>query len=40
MIVHGTNVGLDVHALSVVAHAGDEETGAIVIVARLRCCWR
>ena len=27
MIVQGTSVGLDVHALSVVAHAVDEETG-------------
>ena len=29
MIVQGTSVGLDVHALSVVAHAIDEETGKI-----------
>jgi transposase len=27
VIVQGTSVGLDVHALSVVAHAVDEETG-------------
>jgi transposase len=27
--VQGTSVGLDVHALSVVAHAVDEETGKI-----------
>ena len=30
MIVQGTSVGLDVHALSVVAHAVDEETGKVV----------
>ena len=35
MIVQGTSVGLDVHALSVVAHAIDEETGKI---ARARLC--
>ena len=35
MIVQGTSVGLDVHALSVVAHAVDEETGEI---ARARLC--
>ena len=35
MIVHGTSVGLDVHALSVVAHAVDEESGKI---ARARLC--
>ena len=35
MIVQGTSVGLDVHALSVVAHAVDEETGN---VARARLC--
>ncbi|MFN6554607.1 IS110 family transposase [Mycolicibacterium septicum] len=35
MIVHGTSVGLDVHALSVVAHAVDEETGKI---SRARLC--
>ncbi len=35
MIVQGTSVGLDVHALSVVAHAVDEETGKI---ARARLC--
>ena len=35
MIVQGTSVGLDVHALSVVAHAIDEETGK---VARARLC--
>ena len=35
MIVQGTSVGLDVHALSVVAHAVDEETGKIV---RARLC--
>lgn len=35
MIVQGTSVGLDVHALSVVAHAVDEETGTIV---RARLC--
>ena len=35
MIVQGTSVGLDVHALSVVAHAVDEETGK---VARARLC--
>ena len=29
MIVQGTSVGLDVHALSVVAHAVDEETGKV-----------
>jgi hypothetical protein len=29
VIVQGTSVGLDVHALSVVAHAVDEETGKI-----------
>jgi transposase len=33
--VQGTTVGLDVHALSVVAHAVDEETGK---VARARLC--
>jgi len=32
---HGTGVGLDVHALSVVAHAVDEETGRIE---RARLC--
>ena len=31
----GTSVGLDVHALSVVAHAVDEETGR---VERARLC--
>lgn len=35
MIVQGTSVGLDVHALSVVAHAVDEETGTIL---RARLC--
>jgi hypothetical protein len=35
VIVQGTSVGLDVHALSVVAHAVDEETGR---VARARLC--
>ena len=35
MIVQGTSVGLDVHALSVVAHAVDEETGKL---ARARLC--
>jgi transposase len=35
VIVQGTSVGLDVHALSVVAHAIDEETGK---VARARLC--
>jgi len=35
VIVQGTSVGLDVHALSVVAHAIDEETGKI---ARARLC--
>ena len=35
MIVQGTSVGLDVHALSVVAHAVDEETGKVV---RARLC--
>ena len=35
MIVQGTSVGLDVHALSVVVHAVDEETGK---VARTRLC--
>jgi transposase len=35
VIVQGTSVGLDVHALSVVAHAVDEETGEI---ARARLC--
>lgn len=35
MIVQGTSVGLDVHALSVVAHGIDEETGK---VARARLC--
>ena len=35
MSVQGTSVGLDVHALSVVAHAVDEETGKI---ARARLC--
>ena len=35
MIVQGTSVGLDVHALSVVAHAVDEVTGKI---ARARLC--
>ena len=29
MIVQGTSVGLDVHALSVVVHAVDEETGRV-----------
>jgi transposase len=33
--VQGTSVGLDVHALSVVAHAADEGTGKI---ARARLC--
>jgi len=32
---NGTSVGLDVHALSVVAHAFDEETGR---VERARLC--
>jgi hypothetical protein len=32
---NGTNVGLDVHALSVVAHTADEETGR---VERARLC--
>ena len=35
MSFNGTSVGLDVHALSVVAHAVDEETGK---VARARLC--
>ena len=35
MIVQVTSVGLDVHALSVLAHAVDEETGKI---ARARLC--
>ena len=35
MVIQGTSVGLDVHALSVVAHAVDEETGKI---ARARLC--
>jgi len=35
VIVQGTSVGLDVHALSVVAHGIDEETGKI---ARARLC--
>jgi site-specific recombinase XerD len=35
VIVQGTSVGLDVHALSVVAHAVDEVTGKI---ARARLC--
>jgi transposase len=35
VIVQGTSVGLDVHALSVVAHAVDEESGKI---ARARLC--
>jgi hypothetical protein len=35
VIVQGTSVGLDVYALSVVAHAVDEETGK---VARARLC--
>jgi transposase len=35
VLVQGTSVGLDVHALSVVAHAVDEETGKI---ARARLC--
>jgi transposase len=35
VIVQGTSVGLDVHALSVVAHAVDEETGKIE---RARLC--
>jgi transposase len=35
VIVQGTSVRLDVHALSVVAHAVDEETGKI---ARARLC--
>jgi len=35
VIVQGTSVGLDVHALSVVVHAVDEETGK---VARTRLC--
>ena len=35
MSFQGTSVGLDVHALSVVAHAVDEETGK---VARARLC--
>jgi hypothetical protein len=35
VIVQGTGVGLDVHALSVVAHAVDEETGK---VGRARLC--
>jgi len=35
VIVQGTSVGLDVHALSVVAHAVDEETGKL---ARARLC--
>jgi transposase len=35
VIVQGTSVGLDVHALSVVAHAVDEETGKLV---RARLC--
>ena len=35
MSFNGTSVGLDVHALSVVAHAFDEETGR---VERARLC--
>ena len=35
MSFQGTSVGLDVHALSVVAHAVDEETGKL---ARARLC--
>ena len=35
MSFNGTSVGLDVHALSVVAHAVDEETGR---VERARLC--
>ena len=35
MSFNGTSVGLDVHALSVVAHAFDEETGQ---VERARLC--
>ena len=35
MAIQGTSVGLDVHALSVVAHGIDEETGKI---ARARLC--
>lgn len=35
MSIQGTSVGLDVHAVSVVAHAVDEETGQ---VARARLC--
>jgi transposase len=35
VIVQGTSVGLDVHALSVVAHAVDEVSGA---VSRARLC--
>ena len=35
MSVQGTSFGLDVHAVSVVAHAVDEETGQ---VARARLC--
>jgi hypothetical protein len=35
VIVQGTSVGLDVHALSVVVHAIDEQTGKI---ARARLC--
>ena len=35
MIVQGTSVGLDVHALSVVAHGIDEETGKVT---RARLC--
>jgi transposase len=35
VIVQGTSVGLDVHALSIVAHAIDEDTGKI---ARARLC--
>ena len=35
MSVQGTSVGLDVHALSVLAHAVDEETGKVT---RTRLC--
>ena len=35
MDIQGTSVGLDVHALSVVAHAVDEETGK---VSKARLC--
>ena len=35
MSFNGTSVGLDVHALSVVAHAVDEESG---LVERARLC--